>query len=63
MIDLVLVVCLSGAPLECRRERLPFEGPVYACAVHGQQVAAQWAESHPKWRIAGWRCGPAELAI
>ena len=63
MIDLVLVVCLSGAPLECRRERLPFEGHVFACAVQGQQVAALWAESHPKWRIAGWSCGPSEFNI
>lgn len=63
MIDLVLVVCLSAAPIECRRERVPFDGQLIACAVHGQQVAAQWAETHPKWRIAGWICGPSATAI
>lgn len=63
MIELVLTVCLSASPSECRLERMPFEGPMMACAIHGQQAAVEWLNTHPKWQLSRWRCGPPEVRI
>lgn len=57
MIELVMTVCLLTAPEDCRKERLPFEGPLMACAIQGQMAAADWLNSHPKWRLSRWACG------
>lgn len=61
MLDLVLTVCLAMAPMECRKERMPWDGSMMACAVLGQQAAVDWLSTHPKWRLARWRCGRTEL--
>ncbi len=57
MISLILVVCLSATPDVCREERplVEITTPM-VCLVQGQQVAAEWIEEHPKWRLQGWRC-------
>jgi hypothetical protein len=60
---LILVVCLSGTPNNCHEERPPIDvASPMACMIQGQQMAAQWLEEHPKWRLNGWRCqfGPPE---
>jgi hypothetical protein len=66
MTALILIVCLSTTPDVCREERPPVdaENPM-ACMVQGQQIAAQWLEEHPKWRLSAWRCqfGPREKQI
>lgn len=63
MVTLILVVCLSTTPDICREERPPIdvESPM-SCMVQGQQIAAEWTEEHPKWRLSAWRCqfGPPE---
>ncbi|HWI25722.1 MAG TPA: hypothetical protein VN668_02050 [Stellaceae bacterium] len=63
MVTLVLIVCLSGSPSTCHEETPPIDAinPM-ACMVQGQQIAAQWLEDHPKWRLDGWRCkfGPRQ---
>jgi len=63
LIELVILACLAGHPSDCRTERLPFEGPMTACALHGQFVVEAWVSAHPNWRPVRWRCGPAERAI
>lgn len=63
MLDLVLIVCLHAAPMECRKERMPFEGSSMACAILGQMAAAEYIESHPKWRLSRWQCRRPEIAI
>jgi hypothetical protein len=66
MITLVLIVCLSTTPDVCREERPPIDvASPMACMVQGQQIAAEWVEEHPKWRLNGWRCqfGPREKQI
>ena len=63
MVTLVLVVCLSLSPTSCHEETPPVDvASPMACLVQGQQIAAEWVEEHPKWRINGWRCkiGPRE---
>jgi hypothetical protein len=58
MIDLVLFVCLLTAPDDCRKERIAFDGGLFACATAGQFAAAEWINSHPRWRVVRWSCGP-----
>lgn len=63
MVTLVLVVCLSVTPQTCHEEHPPVEvASPMQCLIQGQQIAAQWVEEHPKWRVDGWRChiGPRE---
>jgi hypothetical protein len=57
MISLILVVCLSATPDICREEpsRVEITTPM-VCLIQGQQIAAEWIEEHPKWRLQGWRC-------
>lgn len=65
MITLVLVVCLSATPDVCREERPPIDAvSAMYCMVQGQQIAAEWLEEHPKWRLIAWRCqlGPSDKA-
>lgn len=59
MIELVMTVCLMASPTDCRKERMPFEGPMMACAMAGQFAAADWLNAHPKWRLSRWQCGTA----
>lgn len=61
MIELVLTVCLMTAPEECRQERMPFEGPLLACALQGQFAAVEWLATHPKWLLSRWKCGTPEI--
>ncbi len=63
MIELVMTVCLLAQPGDCRKERLPFDGPLIACARAGQFEAATWAAQHPGWHVTRWRCGVPEREI
>jgi len=58
MIDLVLTVCLISDPSQCRVERLHFEtqGSLLQCMFLAPSQVAKWSESHPKFRVARWRC-------
>lgn len=61
MTVLVLVVCLSYLPV-CHEVMVPgveWTTPI-GCAVAGEQEALTWLDEHPKYRLKGWRCGPAE---
>lgn len=63
MIELVLFVCLATDPKDCRREAMPWDGPMMACALHGQQAAVDWLAVHPLWRLSRWSCGPVRRAV
>ena len=57
--ELVLLVCLISAPQQCREEVLGMgEEPVrqLACMRRAVPIIAQWSGTHPKWRVARWRC-------
>jgi hypothetical protein len=56
--ELVLLVCLAAAPLECQKVRLAAEAvtPV-GCLAQGLAAGAEWIGEHPDFRVAGWRCG------
>lgn len=58
MIDLVLVYCLSAAPDRCVERREPLRENVspIECVIDAQQRAQRYVSSHPKYRLASWRC-------
>lgn len=59
MIELIMTVCLLATPEDCRKERIAFEGSLFACATAGQMAAAEWISTHPKWHLSRWSCGPS----
>lgn len=58
--ELLLSICLVSSPADCRSENITVSmeatAPM-ACMMTAQQTIAQWQESHPKWRVARWKCG------
>lgn len=61
MVELVLTVCLLTSPTSCREEWPVFAGhSLMACMTQAQFRAAQWIEQHPAYRLAKWRCQPAQ---
>ncbi|MCK0196270.1 hypothetical protein MWN34_05020 [Ancylobacter sp. 6x-1] len=60
--ELILSVCLVAAPATCREEIVALGQeqivPSSQCLVGAPSLIAGWTESHPKWRVARWRCGP-----
>ncbi len=58
MIELILVYCLSNAPDRCleRREALDHVGSAIECTMRAQNVAQAYIQSHPAYRLKGWRC-------
>lgn len=61
MISLILVVCLAAAPDTCRDVDPMVQMTPVACQTMGQMAALAWLDEHPKWRLRGWRCGPAAV--
>ena len=60
---ILMSVCLVTAPTTCREERVDwsFESAGgMACMVRAQEVIAKWHETHPRWKIASWRCTSRE---
>ena len=62
MIALVFLTCLATEPDTCRERNLVFAENLtpMACAMQAQPILAEWRNGHPDWRIAGWRCMPAD---
>lgn len=58
MFELIFIACLIGKPDRCEEKALQFvEVPsAMACLTTAQPQLAQWAENHPRWRIAKWSC-------
>ena len=60
MIALVFIVCLQSDPQTCQERNLLFTDQQLtpmACLMNAQTRLAEWSESHPRWRIAKWKCG------
>ena len=62
--ELILWVCLVAAPQTCKEEHLSFSIEPVAemrCLAGAMPIIAEWSGTHPKWRVARWRCGNPRL--
>jgi hypothetical protein len=60
--ELILAVCMLTSPESCREERLTISMEQTAptqCMIGAQPIIAEWTQTHPKWKVEKWRCGPA----
>jgi len=58
---LVFLVCLISSPATCREERLNFAfeaASSLGCMTAAQPKMAEWANTHPEWRVTRWKCVP-----
>jgi hypothetical protein len=58
LIDLVLTVCLTADPNECRIEHLHFEsrGSLAQCMFLAPPEIAKWSTEHPALKVVRWTC-------
>lgn len=58
MVDLILTVCLSANPGNCRDEHLYFEsrGSLFQCMFLAPAEIAKWSQEHPSLKIVRWKC-------
>jgi hypothetical protein len=58
MIDLILTVCLTAHPTNCRTEHLYFEshGSLVQCMLLAPPEIAKWTAEHPAFKVVRWRC-------
>lgn len=59
MIAIVVSICSIVQGAQCREIDLTFLEEQFTpqqCMFYGQVEIAKWQESHPNWRIHGWKC-------
>ncbi len=58
IINLVMTICLTASPGECREQSLHFEasGGLLNCLFLAPTHIARWSEEHPNLRVVKWRC-------
>ena len=58
MIELVLVVCLNGAPDRCEERSIGLypEISVMTCMMQAQPQIAVWSERNPQLKVARFSC-------
>jgi hypothetical protein len=58
MVDLVLTVCLTANPGNCRDEHLYFErrGSLLQCMSTAPSEIAKWSLEHPALKVVRWTC-------
>lgn len=58
LINLILTVCLAGAPQQCREETLTFEsqGDLRKCMFLAPIEIARWSGDHPLLNVTRWKC-------
>jgi hypothetical protein len=57
---LIMLICLAGAPDQCRTEQVPTEAVMpMQCAM----AAQEWAAEHPRYVLAKFRCGRRVVEI
>jgi hypothetical protein len=58
MVDLILTVCLTANPSNCREEHLYFEsrGSLFQCMLLAPTEIAKWSTEHPALKVVRWRC-------
>ena len=62
MIALVFVACMQTQPNVCQEQNLLFAEAMspMTCLMQAQPRLAEWANTHPGWRVGSWRCGRPE---
>lgn len=57
-IAVIMTVCMLADTSQCYEEQLTFEaqGTVAQCTMAAMPHIAEWAQTHPKWRVTRWRC-------
>jgi hypothetical protein len=65
MMQLILTACLTVSSLACRETKVDIHEEISElhCALSAQSRIAIWAESHPNWRVARWRCKYKTIAL
>lgn len=59
MIQLIFITCLSASPADCQERSLIYTDITpTTCMTGAQPELAKWVQSHPRWKIAHWRCAP-----
>jgi hypothetical protein len=58
LVDLILTVCLTAHPGQCRVEHLHFEshGSLMQCMLRAPTEIAKWSQEHPTLKIKRWKC-------
>ena len=58
IVDLILLACTITDPGACREYHMTLQssGSLQTCMMDAQPYLAQWAEAHPGYRVARWRC-------
>ncbi|MER9249484.1 hypothetical protein [Mesorhizobium sp. M0590] len=58
MVDLILTVCLSANPGNCRDEHLYFEsrGSLFQCMFLAPAEIAKWSQERPSLKVVRWKC-------
>ena len=58
MLVLIMTVCSLASPARCDEARLQFVsgGSLMQCMMEAPPYIAQWANEHPRVRVARWRC-------
>lgn len=59
VIELIVAVCLTGAPAECSEKRFQFfdDASLFGCMVKAVPYLANWADEHPEYEVKSWKCG------
>lgn len=62
MIALVFITCLETSPDICQERSLLFSEQMtpMRCLMNAQPQLADWAKTHPRWKVASYRCGRPE---
>jgi hypothetical protein len=57
MIELVFTACLAASPLDCSERNLLYHGITpLNCTMGAHMELARWADSHPSFTVAEWKC-------
>lgn len=58
LVDLILTVCLTANPGQCRVEHLHFEshGSLMQCMFLAPTEIAKWSQEHPTLKVKRWKC-------
>ncbi|TKT69379.1 hypothetical protein [Aquamicrobium sp. LC103] len=62
IVELILTICLSGNPGQCREQHIQFEdsGSLTSCMFQAPTYIAKWSEEHPAVRVVRWKCAYPE---
>jgi hypothetical protein len=57
MMELVFIACLAGSNPTCQENSLLYvDMPLLACLRQAPFALAEWAGTHPAWRVRRWSC-------